>query len=102
MTTIKELSERIHEFCKERNWDKYHSPKNLAMSVAIEAGELMEHFQWIESNEAFDHGKKNSSEISDEIADVAIYLFDLARTLEIDLGNAITKKMKKNAIKYPA
>ncbi len=101
MTTIREITGAIKQFNDERKWEPYHSPKNLAMSVAIEAAEVMEHFQWLTTEEAMRYGKEHRQEVGEEIADVASYLFELARVLDIDLGNAITEKIKKNALKYP-
>lgn len=102
MATIKEITEKIKKFNDERNWEPYHSPKNLAMSVAIEAAEVMEHFQWLTTEEARLYGKEHKEEVGEEIADVAIYLFELARVLEINLDSTIAKKIQKNALKYPA
>lgn len=101
MTTIKEITQKIKQFTDERNWEQYHSPKSLAMSVAIEAAEVMEHFQWLTTEEAGQYGKDHQREVGEELADVAIYLFELARVLDIDLASAILAKMEKNAIRYP-
>ncbi len=101
MATIKEITDKIKQFNDERKWEPYHSPKNLAMSIAIEAAEVMEHFQWLTTEEARQYGKDHQKEVGEELADVAVYLFELGRVLEIDLGDAIIEKMKKNALKYP-
>ena len=103
-TTIGELRERVAGFISERDWEQFHDPKNLAMSIAIEAAELMEHFQWERSAQLptllEDPGKRQ--EIEEELADVACYCLSLANNLEIDLAGAIEKKILKNAKKYPA
>jgi len=93
----------IGSFIKERDWKKFHGPKNLALSVCIEAAELLEHFQWKNSTEAREYlaDKKNKEEVAEEIADVAMYLFELADDLNIDLYKAISRKIMKNKKKYP-
>src|SRR3990167_575427 len=103
--SFKTLKTKIAKFIKERDWEQFHSPKNLSMSVAIEAAELMEHFQWTNTvDEAVkilkDKGKR--SEIEDEVADIAIYLIDFCNLYNVDLEKVILKKMKKNVKKYPA
>ena len=102
MTTIKELTAAIKQFNDQRGWEPYHSPKSLTMSVAIEAAELMEHFQWLrDTEEVLQYSKDHKQEIGEEVADVAIYLLELARVLDIDLTQTILAKMEKNAIRYP-
>lgn len=80
---------------------KFHDPKNLAMSISIEAAELLEHFQWKTGEEATKYASENREAVADEIADVAIYLFELADNIGIDLANAVHRKLDKNAAKYP-
>lgn len=112
--TIGELSEIVNQFVRERDWEQFHKPKNLAMSIAIEAAEIMEHFQWTDaestdasseasngSNTSDSGGAANESPVAEEIADVLAYLLRLATVLGIDPGQALVAKMKKNAIKYP-
>lgn len=89
-------------FVAERNWQHFHNGKNLAMSLAIEAGELMEHFQWLTSEEVLAPAKLNLPGIKDELADVVCYALSLANALDIDLSQAIEQKMVKNRLKYPA
>jgi dCTP diphosphatase len=96
-----EVLERIRQFRDERDWLQFHNPKDLAISVAIEAGELLEEFQWKDKEQAGRHAAENREAIADEIADVAIYLYELADVLDIDLGRAILAKLEKNAVKYP-
>lgn len=103
--TIQQLKKDIKEFVKERNWEQFHSPKNLSMSLSIEAAELMEHFQWTNTvDEAVKvlKDKRKRSDVEDEVADIAIYLIDFCNLYNVDLEKAIIKKMKKNVKKYPA
>lgn len=92
---------RIRQFRDERDWLKFHNPKDLAVSISIEAAELLEEFQWLTREESERHAAEHREAVSDEIADVAIYLIELADILEIDLAAAIKTKLDKNAIKYP-
>jgi NTP pyrophosphatase (non-canonical NTP hydrolase) len=102
-TTLAELKLAMRRFVAERHWEPYHSPKNLAMGLAVEAAELMEHFLWIEGAESYtvvqDAAKRQA--IADELADVAGQLLNLSNVLDIDLSEAIAAKMAKNAQKYP-
>jgi NTP pyrophosphatase (non-canonical NTP hydrolase) len=102
-TTLAELRDLVRRFVEERDWRQFHSPKNLSMSLAIEAAELMEHFQWIDIAESRHVGEDQAkiAEVRDEIADVLCYLLALANELNIDLAAAIRDKMVKNAAKYP-
>jgi NTP pyrophosphatase (non-canonical NTP hydrolase) len=102
-TTLADLREIVRRFVEERDWRQFHSPKNLSMSLAIEAAELMEHFQWIDINEsrAIASDQQKLVAIRDEIADVLCYLLALANELNLDLSQAIRDKMVKNAAKYP-
>ncbi len=101
MSDIKELTEKIKQFREERDWTKFHNPKDVAISLALEAAEVLEHFQWKSLGELDEYIKNNREEIGDELADVAIYLFGLADDMDIDLREAIERKMVKNAKKYP-
>lgn len=103
-TTLSELRSIVREFVDERDWRQFHSPKNLSMSLAIEAAELMEHFQWIDAAESRRIGEDPArlAEIRDEVADVLCYLLALANELNLDLAHAVRDKMVKNAAKYPA
>lgn len=96
------IKERIRQFRDERDWMQFHNPKNLAISISLEASELLEHFQWRTFEESDSHARSAKEEISDEIADVAVYLIELADILGIDLEQAILTKLDKNAQKYPA
>ncbi|MCA9176590.1 MAG: nucleotide pyrophosphohydrolase [Planctomycetales bacterium] len=103
-TTLAELREIVREFVAERDWQQFHSPKNLSMSLTIEAGELMEHFQWLtneESNQVACDPEAVAA-AGEEIADVLCYLLGLANQLNLDLAGAFRDKMAKNRLKYPA
>lgn len=93
----------INDFRDERDWQQFHYPKDLAAAISIEAAELQELFLWKgqESAEQVQEDTNRMSDIADEVADVAIYLFLLANALDIDLKEAIDRKIKKNAVKYP-
>jgi dCTP diphosphatase len=102
MNELEKLRVKIRKFRDERDWMKFHNPKNLACSISIEANELLEHFQWCTPEESLAIARKKKVEISHEIADVAVYLIELAENLEIDLAEAIVEKMAHNEAKYPA
>jgi NTP pyrophosphatase (non-canonical NTP hydrolase) len=101
MGEIKQITEKIKKFRDERDWKQFHNHKDVALSLVLEATEVLEHFQWKSLKEVEEHGKAAKEELADELADVAMYLFELADNLDVDLGKAMLKKMKKNAIKYP-
>lgn len=100
-TTLAEMQAWLDQFAAQRDWEKFHTPKNLAMSIAIEAAEIMELVQWQEGSEPIEN-TANDSPMAEEIADVLSYLLRLATVLNIDLAQALALKIKKNAIKYPA
>ena len=103
-TTVERLRDAMRAFVAEREWEKYHTPKNLAMSLAIEAAELMEHFQWLGSadSRAVAASPDVLAEVADELADVLCYALSLANVLQIDVSSAVLGKLEKNALKYPA
>lgn len=92
--SIKELAEEIEQFTKDRDWDQFHTPANLAKSISIEANELLECFQWDEVN--FD-----KEAVAEELADVFNYCFQMANVLDLDIKEIIESKIEKNAKKYP-
>ncbi|MGD6902250.1 nucleotide pyrophosphohydrolase [Bacillus infantis] len=98
MSDIQELIQSINEFRDERNWRQYHNPKDLAISISIEAAELLEDFQWVSSEEAL---KENEENIREEIADVLIYSLMLCSDLGLDVSEIVEEKMVKNGRKYP-
>lgn len=93
--TIQKLKDLVEKFRTERNWGKHHSPKNLAVSIAIEAAELMEHFQWD------DYKEENTVELESELADIIIYCLYFAVSNKIDIANAVEKKIAIITKKYP-
>ncbi len=103
-TTLAELKQLMAAFVAERDWQQFHTPKNLAMSLAIEAGELMEHFQWLTPAEslAVAEDRARTAAAGEELADVLCYALSLANALGIDMADAVAAKMQKNAVKYPA
>ena len=99
-TSLTELRDRLRLFVAERDWDQFHAPRNLAMSVMIEAAELGEHFQWSGANDALVEDSRREA-IAHEMADVLLYLVRLADKLDIDLLEAASRKLVLNAVKYP-
>ncbi len=100
-TTLQELKARVAEFVSEREWQQFHTPKNLSMSIAIEAAELMEHFQWLTVEQSKSLGPEALGEIGEELADIVIYSLSLANVLGLDLAQTVRAKMEKNIRKYP-
>lgn len=102
-TTVAELRAVMRQFVDERNWNHFHTPKNLAMSLAIEAGELMEHFQWLtpEASKQLADDPAKRAAAGEELADVLCYLLALANQLGLDVSQTMRAKMVKNRLKYP-
>lgn len=98
--SLYDLQRKLDEFIEKRSWQKYHRPKNLSMSVAIEAAELMEHFQWCDKDPQ-DFSQQEKNEIGEEMVDVLHYLLRLASVLDIDLYKASLKKIAKNEERFP-
>ena len=100
---IKSVQKRLREFAQEREWEQFHSPKNLAIALAVEAAELLEPFQWLKEEESRQlvENPTDYALVKEEIADVMIYLLRLADQLDIDLESAVEEKIRKNAEKYP-
>jgi dCTP diphosphatase len=96
------LRDKLRAFAEARNWDQFHSPKNLSMALMVEVAELMEHFQWLteEQSGSLDAAKK--AVVADELADILLYLVRLSDKLGVDLSEAALQKLEKNAAKYPA
>lgn len=102
-TTVAELREVVHRFVAARDWQQFHSPKNLSMSLAIEAAELMEHFQWITTDASRElETAEKREDVADELADVLCYALAIANELDIDVSQSLHRKMVKNEAKYPA
>lgn len=101
-TTLQELKEKMAAFVRERDWEQFHSPKNLSMSIAIEAAELMEHFQWLTLEESKSLSPEALADIGEELADIVLYSLSLANALNLDLSQTVLAKMEKNVRKYPS
>lgn len=101
MTDIKKLTEMIIKFRNKRNWRQFHNPKDVSLSMVLEAGEVMEHFQWKNEKEMQEHIKKHKKEIGKELADVFYWVLLMSHDLDIDIIKAIEDKMKENEMKYP-
>ena len=101
MSDLLELRDNLREFARERDWDQFHSPKNLVMALAAETGELIEQFQWMPEAETYSLSNDSRQNIADEIADVLMYLIRLADKCDIDVMAAANRKMQKNRINYP-
>ena len=102
-TIYQEIQKKIREFVQERDWEKFHSPKNLAMALGGEAGELLELFQWLSEKESFQimQDEKKSVRVKHELADIAVYVLRICDVLKISLEEAILEKLKVNEAKYP-
>ncbi len=96
------LKGRLREFAGERDWDQFHSPKNLSMALIAEAAELIEHFQWLTQEQSSNLPGDKLKEVEQELADILIYLVRIADKLGIDLIDAAHKKVDMNKIKYPS
>lgn len=103
-TTVAQLRCQVDQFVTQRDWHPFHTPKNLAMSLAIEAAELMEHFQWLtpEESRAVAQDPTRLAQVADELADVLCYALAMCNELNLDLSAAVMAKLAKNALKYPA
>lgn len=95
------LRDTLREFAAARGWRQYHTPKNLAMALIVEAAELVEHFQWATPEESCALSPEKAAAVREEVADVLIYLIEMADVLDIDLIAAARDKIEKNALKYP-
>jgi dCTP diphosphatase len=100
--SLDQLNARLLEFARERDWEQFHSPKNLAMALAGEAGELLEHFQWLSEQQSFELSAEKKQQVAHELADILNYLVRLAERLDIDLLAAADEKIAINAARYPA
>lgn len=100
--SVEGLRDALRAFAAERDWERFHLPKNLAMALIVEAAELVEHFQWLTAEESASLAPHKLDEVGEEIADVLLYLVRLADVLGIDPVDAARAKMVKNARKYPA
>jgi NTP pyrophosphatase (non-canonical NTP hydrolase) len=100
--SLESLRDRLRDFAKERDWDKYHTPKNLSMALIAEAAELIEHFQWVDGDTSHLLEDKTRNSIEEELADILIYLVRISDKLGVDLYEAVERKIAINEKKYPA
>jgi NTP pyrophosphatase (non-canonical NTP hydrolase) len=96
------IKQQVRQFVVERDWDQYHSPKNLSMALIVEAAELVEHFHWLTEEQSANLSPEKLAEVEQELADIQVYLISLAHNLKLDLIAAVDKKLALNAQKYPA
>jgi NTP pyrophosphatase (non-canonical NTP hydrolase) len=103
-TTLTDLRRRIAEFIAARDWEQFHTPKNLSASIAIEAAELLEHFQWLTDEQAASamQDEEKLAAVADEMADVIIYALSLANALDVDVSEAVLGKLERNETRFPA
>lgn len=101
MNDLDEIRQQLLNFRKERNWEQFHNPKDIAISISLEASEVLEHFQWRDQKEVKEYVQKHKDEISEELADVFNWIILLSHDLDIDIVKAANKKIVKNAKKYP-
>ena len=101
LMNIEKLQHRLREFSADRDWEQFHSPKNIAMALSVETSELLEHFQWLTQSQSASPESVNRDEVATEIADIQIYLAMLADKLDIDIEKAVDEKIEANRIKYP-
>ena len=101
MDELRKIQDRIKQFAVDRDWEKFHSPKNLVMALTGEVGELSECFQWLTLQESENLSAENRADVEDEIADIAIYLMRICQVMDVDLLKAISNKITKNELKYP-
>jgi len=102
-TTLADLKDLVREFRDQRDWEQFHTPKNLSMSIAIEAAELMEELQWLTSEESrrLREDEEKLVRLGEELADIVIYVLSFANSLDVDISRAVKDKLVKNARKYP-
>jgi len=100
--SLEELRLRLRDFVAERDWDKFHSPKNLAMALAVECAELVEQFQWLSEEQSARPDAARLARVEAELADILVYLVRIADRLDVDLLAATGRKLEENARKYPA
>ena len=99
---MNDLKNALREFARERDWEKFHTPKNLSMALAVEVAELLEHFQWLDGSDSLDLDPEKRVKVQEEIGDVFIYLVRLSDTLGVDPLFAAWQKLEQNKKKYPA
>ena len=95
------IRKQVRQFVVERDWDQFHSPKNLSMALIVEAAEMVEHFQWLTEEQSCNLSPEKLAEVEQELADIQVYLISLAEKLKLDIITAVEKKLVLNAQKYP-
>ena len=98
---LEKIQQRLREFARERDWEQFHSPKNLSMALSVEVAELVEHFQWLTSAQSSSTRAVDREQVATEIADIQIFLIMLADKLGVDIEQSVHAKIEANAIKYP-
>ena len=101
MATLEELTKKIIAFRDARDWRQFHNPKDLALSLVLEAAEVLEHFQWKSASEIDNYIKTNKNDIGEELADVLYWVLLMSKDLDIDISQALKDKMRQNEHKYP-
>lgn len=101
MDSVAGLNQKLLSFARERDWEQFHSPKNLAMALAGETGELLEHFQWLTQRQSYELSADKKEEVAMELADIFIYLIRMSERLDIDLIDAANRKVAINEDRYP-
>ena len=101
MESIEGLTRKIVDFCEARDWKQFHDPKDLALSLVLEAAEVLEHFQWKSREEIDEYVASHKDDVGEELADVLYWVLYMSHTLGVDITEAFEKKMKKNSEKYP-
>jgi len=96
------ISQELRRFAEERDWEQFHSPKNLAMAITVETAELLEHFQWLTQEQSRNLSPDKLAKVAEEIADIQVYLIRIADKMGIDIFEAVRAKIKQNEAKYPA
>ena len=99
--SLSDLTSQIREFCRARDWEQFHSPKELAVAISVEASELLQHFVWQTPQQVEARAEERRDEIGDEIADVAILLFELADRMKLNIGDLVAGKLARNNVRYP-
>ncbi|WP_418318037.1 nucleotide pyrophosphohydrolase [Piscinibacter sakaiensis] len=99
--SLSDLARQLDQFAKDRDWQQFHSPKNLASALVVEAGELLEHFQWLTEEQSRTLPPDKRDEVAAEVADVLLYLIQLSSALGVDPVEAAQAKLKRNEVKYP-
>ena len=98
---LEKIQQRLREFARERDWEQFHSPKNLSMALSVEVAELVEHFQWLTAAQSSSAQAVDREQVATEIADIQIFLIMLADKLGVDIEQAVHAKIEANAVKYP-